>query len=74
MQPLRLRKFSGDRGQPAEDFIKEIELMLTLCPMDNGPACLQIIGALEGRARTVYGSGQSRASPSREGHAFGTLK
>ena len=51
VQPLRLRKFSGDRGQPAEDFIKEIELMLTLCPMDNGPACLQIIGALEGRAR-----------------------
>ena len=48
-RPPKLPRFTGDNG--AEQFVKEVRLLLQLQPMPPASAVIWILSALEGRAR-----------------------
>ena len=51
LRPHKLRRFSGDEGDAAEDFVREAKLFLELGPMADPAAAAWLLGALEGRAK-----------------------
>ena len=51
LRPHKLRRFSGDEGDVAEDFVREAKLFLELGPMADPAAAAWLLGALEGRAK-----------------------
>ena len=51
MRPYRLRRFAGDSGTDADDFIREAKLVLQLQPMGDAATASWLLGALDGRAR-----------------------
>ena len=50
MRPYKLRRFAGDSGTDANDFIREAKLVLQLQPMGDAAAAGWLLGALDGRA------------------------
>ena len=51
LRPHKLRRFSGEEGDAAEDFVRETKLFLELGPMVDPAAAAWLLGALEGRAK-----------------------
>jgi hypothetical protein len=50
MRPYKLRRFAGDSGADADDFIREAKLVLQLQPMGDAAVASWLLGALDGRA------------------------